>query len=198
MVDMSHISGLIAGGAYPSPFPYADAVTTTTHKVLRGPRAAIIFVRKDERGFDKKIDKAIIPGLQGGPHENAIAAVAICLKEAIMSAYKKYAKQVVKNAKVLAQELQKHGWRIVSGGTDSHLMLVDTWLGGKGISGKEAEALLEKNGIIVNKNTIPGDLRGPMDPSGIRIGTPAVTTQGMRERDMIKIAERIDKILRKK
>lgn len=197
MVDMSHISGLISGGVYPSPFPYADVVTTTTHKVLRGPRSAIIFVKKDERGFDKKIDKAIIPGLQGGPHENQIAAVAIALKEAMDPSYKKYAKQVVTNAKVLGEELKKLGWRIVSGGTDSHLLLVDTWMNGKGISGKDAEMMLEKNEIIVNKNTIPGDLRSPLDPSGIRIGTPAVTTQGMKEKDMVKIAQRIDRILRK-
>ncbi|OGF95687.1 serine hydroxymethyltransferase [Candidatus Giovannonibacteria bacterium RIFCSPLOWO2_12_43_8] len=198
MVDMSHMAGLVAGGVYPSPFPYADVVTTTTHKTLRGPRAAIIFARKDERSFDKKIDKAIIPGLQGGPHENAIAAVAVCLKEAMSPAFKKYAKQIVANAKMLTQELRKHGWRIISGGTDSHLLLVDTWMGGKGISGRDAERALEKEGIIVNKNTIPGDPRGPLDPSGIRLGTPAVTTQGMKEKDMVKIALKIDKILSKK
>ena len=195
MVDMSHMAGLVAGGVYPSPFPYADVVTTTTHKTLRGPRSAIIFVKKDAREFDKKIDKAIIPGLQGGPHENAIAAVAVCLKEAMTPAFRKYTKQVVRNAKALALSLSKCGWRIVSGGTDSHLLLIDTWMGGRGISGKEAEAALEKADIIVNKNTIPGDPRGPLDPSGIRLGTPAVTTQGMRERDMIKIAAKIDKIL---
>ncbi|OGF52530.1 serine hydroxymethyltransferase [Candidatus Giovannonibacteria bacterium RIFCSPLOWO2_02_FULL_43_11b] len=198
MVDMSHMAGLVAGRVYPSPFAYADIVTTTTHKTLRGPRAAIIFAKKGERGFEKKIDKAIIPGLQGGPHENAIAAVAVCLKEAMSPNFKKYAKQIVKNAKVLADELKKRGWRIISGGTDSHLLLVDTWMGGKGISGKDAERALEKGGIIVNKNTIPGDPRGPLDPSGIRLGTPAVTTQGMKERDMVKIAERIDRILKLK
>lgn len=195
MVDMSHMAGLVAGGAYPSPFSYADIVTTTTHKTLRGPRSAIIFAKKDERGFDKKIDKAIIPGLQGGPHENQIAAVAVCLKEAMNPNFKKYARQVVKNAKVLALSLSKCGWRVISGGTDSHLLLVDTWMDGKGISGKEAEARLEKADIIVNKNTIPGDQRSPLDPSGIRLGTPAVTTQGMKEKEMIKIAARIDKIL---
>src|SRR3989344_4310413 len=196
MVDMSHMAGLVAGGVYPSPFPYADVVTTTTHKTLRGPRAAIIFARKDERSFDKKIDKAIIPGLQGGPHENAIAAVAVCLKEAMSPAFKKYAKQIVANAKMLTQELRKHGWRIISGGTDSHLLLVDTWMGGKGLSGRDAEMALEKGGIIVNKNTIPGDPRGPLDPSGIRLGTPAVTTQGMKEKDMIKIAQKIKSALK--
>ncbi|OGF69950.1 serine hydroxymethyltransferase [Candidatus Giovannonibacteria bacterium RIFCSPLOWO2_02_FULL_45_14] len=198
MVDMSHMAGLVAGGVYPSPFPYADVVTTTTHKTLRGPRSAIIFAKKDERSFDKKIDKAIIPGLQGGPHENAIAGVAVCLKEAMSPSFKKYAKQIIKNAKILAGELKKRGWRIISGGTDSHLLLVDTWMNGKGLSGKDAERALEKGGIIVNKNTIPGDPRGPLDPSGIRLGTPAITTQGMKEKDMAKIAEKIDRILHKK
>ena len=195
MVDMSHIAGLVAGGVYPSPFPYADVVTTTTHKTLRGPRSAIIFAKKDEREFDKKIDKAIIPGLQGGPHENQIAAVAVCLKEAMSPSFKKYASQVVKNAKVLGEELQKRGWRVVSGGTDSHLLLVDTWINGKGVLGRDAEKALERAGIIVNKNMIPGDLRKPLDPSGIRLGTPAVTTQGMKEKDMAKIAFRISEIL---
>ncbi len=198
MVDMSHISGLIAGGVYPSPFPYADIVTTTTHKVLRGPRSAIIFAKKDAREFDKKIDKTIIPGLQGGPHENQIAGVAIALKEAMTPAYKAYAKQVVKNAKTLSIALQKLGWRVITGGTDSHLLLVDTWMNGQGVSGKEASDLLEKAGIIVNMNTIPQDPRGVMDPSGIRIGTPAETTRGKKEKDMIKIAEKIDKVLRGK
>jgi glycine hydroxymethyltransferase len=198
MVDMSHFAGLVAGGAYPSPFPYADVVTTTTHKTLRGPRQAIIFVRKDERGFDKKIDKTIIPGLQGGPHENNIAGVAIALKEAMTPAYKKYAKQVVKNAQALAKELEKLGWRIISGGTDSHLILMDTWMDGKGISGKDASNVLEKAGIIVNMNTIPQDPRGVMDPSGIRLGTPAETTRGKKEKDMILIARKIDKILKGK
>ena len=140
------------------------------------------------------IDRAVFPGLQGGPHINQIAAIAVCLKEAATPAFKKYAKQVVKNAKVLAKELQKKGWRIVSGGTDSHLFLVDTWA--RGISGKTAQELLEAEKIIVNKNTIPFDTRSPFDPSGIRIGTAAVTTQGMKEKDMIKIAQKIDKILK--
>ncbi len=198
MVDISHISGLIAGGSYPSPFPYADVVTTTTHKILRGPRSAIIFSRHNNRELDKKVDKAVFPGLQGGPHMNQIAAVAVALKEAISGDYKKYIKQVIKNAKALADELQKLGWKIISGGTDSHLILVDTWMEGKGIGGKEASDRLEKNGIIVNKNTIPFDKRSPVDPSGIRIGTPAETTRGKKEKDMITIARRIDKILRVK
>jgi glycine hydroxymethyltransferase len=197
-VDMSHFGGLVAGGAYPSPFPYADTVMTTTHKSLRGPRHALIFVKKDAREFDKKIDKIIIPGLFGGPHENSIAAVAVALLEASKPEFKKYAKQVVKNAKVLAKELQKLGWHIISGGTDSHLILMDTWMDGKGIPGKDASAKLEKAGIIVNMNTIPGDPRSPMDPSGIRLGTCAETTRGKKEVDMVKLAVRMDKILRGK
>lgn len=195
-VDMSHFAGLVAGGAYPSPFAYADSVMTTTHKSLRGPRHALLFVQKDEREFDKKIDKMIIPGLYGGPHENSIAAVAVALLEASKPEFKKYAKQVVKNAKTLAKELQKLGWHIISGGTDSHLILMDTWMEGKGINGKDASARLEKAGIIVNMNTIPGDTRSVMDPSGIRLGTCAETTRGKKEKDMISIAKKMDKILR--
>ena len=197
-VDMSHFAGLVAGGAYPSPFAYADSVMTTTHKSLRGPRHALIFVKKDAREFDKKIDKMIIPGLYGGPHENSIAAVAVALKEADSPAFKSYAKQVVKNAKVLAKELQKLGWHIISGGTDSHLILMDTWMNGKGVTGKDASAKLEKAGIIVNMNTIPGDPRSPMDPSGIRLGTCAETTRGKKEKDMISLAKKMDKVLRGK
>ena len=197
MVDMSHFAGLVAGEVYPSPFEYADVVTTTTHKTLRGPRAAMIFSKKDERDLPKKIDKAIFPGLQGGPHLNQIAAVAVALKEADTPAFKKYAKQVVKNAKVLSNELARLGWRIVSGGTDTHLLLVDVWLNGKGIGGKEASDRLEKAGIIVNKNAIPFDTRSPVDPSGIRLGSAAETTRGKKEKDFVEIAERIDKILRK-
>lgn len=196
-VDMSHFAGLVAGGVYPSPFPYADSVMTTTHKSLRGPRHAILFVKKDERGFDKKIDKMIIPGLYGGPHENTIGAAAVAFLEASKPEFKKYAKQIVKNAKALAKELQKLGWHIISGGTDSHLILVDTWMDGKGVPGKDASIKLEKAGIIVNMNTIPGDTRSPMDPSGIRLGTCAETTRGKKEKDMINIARKMDKILRK-
>ncbi|MBI1999515.1 MAG: serine hydroxymethyltransferase [Parcubacteria group bacterium] len=215
MVDMSHFAGLVAGGAYPSPFKYADVVTTTTHKTLRGPRGAIIFSRKSEIRNPKSetnskrkiqnskvtiaqaIDKAVFPGLQGGPHLNQIAAAAVALQEADTPAFKKYAKQVVKNARMLAEELQKRGWRVVSGGTDSHLLLIDTWMRGRGISGKEASERLEKAGIIVNMNTIPFDTRKPMDPSGIRLGTPAETTRGVKEKDMKKIAAKIDAILKK-
>jgi len=195
MVDMSHIAGLVAGKVYPSPFPYADVVTTTTHKTLRGPRAALIFSRKDQRELDKKIDKAVFPGLQGGPHLNQIAAISVALKEANIPAFKKYAKQVVKNAKVLAEELAKLGWKIISGGTDSHLLLIDVF-GTRGIGGKEASERLEKAGIIVNKNTIPFDARTPVDPSGIRLGTAAETTRGKKEKDFKKIATVLDKILR--
>lgn len=195
-VDMSHIAGLIAGGVYPSPFPYADVVTTTVHKTLRGPRSAMIFSRIDERELNKKIDRAVFPGLQGGPHLNQIAATAVALKEAMYPEFKKYAKQVVKNAKILSSELSRLGWRIISGGTDSHLILVDVWMDGKGIVGKVASEKLEKAGIIVNKNTIPFDSRSPVDPSGIRLGTAAETTRGKTEKDFIKIAQKIDKILR--
>lgn len=197
MVDMAHISGLIAGGAHPSPFPYADIVTSTTHKTLRGPRSGIIFVKKDERELGKKIDKAIFPGLQGGPHMNQIAAVAVALKEAQAPSFKKYIEQVCKNAQALAGELKKRGWRILSGGTDNHLVLVDVWMDGKGIGGKDASDRLEKEGIIVNKNTIPGETRTPVNPSGIRLGSAAETTRGLKEKDFVKIAKRIDEILRK-
>lgn len=198
MVDMSHIAGLVAGEAYPSPFPYADIVTTTTHKTLRGPRGALIFVKKDERELPKKIDRAVFPGLQGGPHMNQTAAIAVALKEAKTSAFKKYAKQIIKNAQALEQELAKLGWRIISGGTNSHLILVDVWMNGEGIGGKEASDRLEKANIIVNKNGIPYDTRPPVDPSGIRLGTAAETTRGKREKDMKAIARKIDRVLRKK
>lgn len=196
MVDMSHIAGLIAGGVYPSPFPYADVVTTTVHKTLRGPRSAIIFSKIDGREINKKIDKAVFPGLQGGPHLNQIASVAVALAEAARPEFKKYAKQVVKNARALGDELTRLGWRLISGGTDSHLLLVDVWMNEVGIGGKEAGDKLEKAGIIVNKNTIPFDTRSPVDPSGIRLGTAAETTRGKKEGDMVQIARRIDKILR--
>lgn len=196
MVDMSHFAGLVAGRVYPSPFQYADVVTTTTHKTLRGPRSALIFSKIDERELPKKIDRAVFPGLQGGPHLNQIAAVAVALKEAATPAFKKYAGQIVKNASTFAKELKKLGWKIISGGTDTHLILMDTWMDGKGISGKEASDKLEKNGIIVNKNTIPNETRSPMDPSGIRLGTAAETTRGRKEKDFMQIALKIDKILR--
>lgn len=193
MVDMAHFAGLVAGGVYPSPFQYADIVTTTTHKTLRGPRSALIFSRKE---FSPKIDKVVFPGLQGGPHINQIAAVAVALEEASKLVFKKYAEQVVKNAKILASEMQKLGWRVISNGTDSHLFLIDVWQ--KGIGGKEASELLEKANIIVNKNAIPYDSRSPIDPSGIRLGAPAITTTGMKEGDMAKIAWWINEVLTKR
>ena len=197
MADISHIAGLIAAGVHPSPFPYADVVTTTVHKTLRGPRAAMIFSRRDRRDIPKKIDKAVFPGLQGGPHENQIAAVAVALREAMSPSFRKYAEQTMKNARTLASELKKRGWRIVSGGTDNHLVLADVWMGGKGVSGGAASDALERAGIIVNKNTIPFDTRPPADPSGIRLGAAAETTRGAKEKDFARIAERIDKTLRK-
>ena len=210
MVDMSHIAGLVAGGEYSSPFKYADVVTSTTHKTLRGPRSAIIFSLRDKvaekegNDISSKIDKAVFPGLQGGPHQNQIAAVAVALKEAQSPAFKKYVRQVKLNAKTLSQELALLGWRIVSGGTDSHLLLVDVWNGGEvnekgagSLTGKNAEEALEKEGIIVNKNTIPFDKRGPFNPSGIRLGVAAETTRGAKEKDFVKIANRIDEVLRK-
>ncbi len=215
MCDMSHFAGLVAGKQYPSPFEYADVVTTTVHKTLRGPRSALIFVRKDKVVKDKKtgkeqsfadlIDKAVFPGLQGGPHMNQIAAVAVALKEADTSAFKKYAVQVKKNASALAKELARLGWYVVSAGTDSHLVLVDVWMfgvknekGAGAITGSEASDLLEKAGIIVNKNTIPGETRSAFDPSGIRLGSAAETTRGKKEKDFVLIAQKIDKVLRSK
>ena len=205
MVDMSHFAGLVAGKQYPSPFEYADVVTTTTHKTLRGPRAAMIFSRHDRRAvsYDKKpgaalpvlIDKAIIPGIQGGPHNNQVAAVAVALREAATPVFKKYASQIIKNAHALSGELIKLGWHVISGGTDTHLILIDVYTTIR-MSGKEASALLEKAGIIVNMNAVPHDQRSVIDPSGIRLGTAAETTRGKKEKDMIVIARKIDVVLR--
>ena len=186
MVDASHIAGLVAGGAYPSPFPYADVVTMTTHKTLRGPRAALIFARSE---FAEAIHKTVFPGLQGGPHMNAIAAIAVALKEASERSFGTYARQIVKNARALSLELQRCGLRIVSGGTDTHLLLVDTWK--NGVGGEAASTNLESIGIVTNKNAIPFDSRKPADPSGIRLGTPSVTTRGMKENEMIQLARLI-------
>ena len=193
MVDMAHIAGLVAGSAHPSPFPYADVVTTTTHKTLRGPRGAIIFANKNSQTAKKNnidiasaIDKAVFPGLQGGPHDNQTAAIAVALGEAMRPEFKRYARQIVKNARALASELKRLGFDIISGGTDNHLMLVDVTK--FGISGREAQDRLENIGIVVNRNTIPYDTRSPFDPSGIRIGTPVLTTRGMKEREMRTLA----------
>jgi len=193
LADISHVAGLIVGGAHPSPFPYADFVMTTTHKTLRGPRGAIIICKKE---FAKQIDKAVFPGLQGGPHEHQIAAKAVCFAEALDPEFKDYAKQIVKNAKTLARELSGHGFRIVSGGTDNHLMLIDLRV--MNITGKDAQNMLEEVGIVVNKNTIPNDLQPALIGSGIRIGTPAVTTRGMKEKEMKVIAQLITDTLIKK
>lgn len=197
MVDMSHLAGLIAGGVHPSPFPVADIVTTTTHKTLRGPRSALIFSRLDQRDLPKKINRAVFPGLQGGPHLNQIAAVAVALREAKSADFKKYAKQVVSNAKSLAKQLQVKQWRLVSGGTDNHLLLVDVAGSTAGrLTGQRASYLLEQAGIIVNKNAIPFDSRPPQDPSGIRLGSAAETTRGLKTEDFKILANRIDKIWR--
>ncbi len=190
MVDIAHIAGLIAAGLHPSPVPYADFVTTTTHKTLRGPRGGMVMCKAEHA---KAIDKAIFPGLQGGPLMHVIAAKAVALKEALAPGFKKYQKQVLANANALATGLQKRGFRIVSGGTDTHLMLVDVT--SKGITGKEAEAALDEAGITVNKNAIPYDDKPPAVASGIRLGTPIVSTRGMREKEMDEIADAIDRVL---
>ena len=191
--DIAHVAGLVATGIYPSPVGIADVVTTTTHKTLRGPRGAIIMCKEE---LAEKIDKAVFPGLQGGPHNHTTAAIAVALKEASTEEFKKYTKQIVKNSKALAEELIKRDYKIISGGTDNHLFLVDI-VASVGISGEEASTLLEESNITVNKNAIPNDTRKPWDPSGIRIGTPAITTRGMKEEDMAKIAQFIDEVLRK-
>lgn len=193
MADVSHIAGLIVGGAHPSPFPYADIVMFTTHKTLRGPRGAVLISRTE---LIDGINKALFPGMQGGPHLHSIAGIGVALEEALKPSFKTYAKQIVKNAKALAGELKKLGYTIVSGGTDNHLMLVD--LRPQGITGGEAANMLEKHGLVVNKNSIPYDPGKPWNPSGIRLGTPAATTRGMKEKDMIKLARRIHEILSKK
>lgn len=190
MVDMAHIAGLIAAGVHPSPVPYADFVTTTTHKTLRGPRGGAILCKEQ---FAKAIDKTIFPGIQGGPLLHIIAAKAVCFGEALKDDYKEYIKQVVKNAKVLEEELKKYDLKLVSDGTDNHLLLVD--LTNKDITGKEAEFLLDSVGITVNKNTIPFETRSPFVTSGIRIGTPAVTTRGFKEEEMREIAYLINHVI---
>jgi glycine hydroxymethyltransferase len=191
MVDMAHFAGLVAAGVYPSPVPHADVVTTTTHKTLRGPRGGLILSREVHA---KAIDKSVFPGSQGGPLEHVIAAKAVCFKEALDPAFKRYSAQIVANAKALAAALIERGFHIVSGGTDNHLMLVD--LRNKGLTGKAAQSALDRAGITVNKNTVPKETQSPFVTSGVRIGTPAVTTRGMREGEMRRIAELIDRALR--
>jgi glycine hydroxymethyltransferase len=190
LVDMAHFAGLVAGGAHPSPVPHAHIVTTTTHKTLRGPRSGMILSKQE---FAAAIDKSIFPGCQGGPLVHIIAAKAVCFKEALQPEFKEYAAQVVANAKVLAQVLAEEGYRIISGGTDTHVMLVDVF--SKGMLGSEAEKALGVAGITVNKNAIPFDVNPPMKPSGIRLGTPALTTRGMKEADMKQVGHWIARAL---
>jgi glycine hydroxymethyltransferase len=190
MVDMAHIAGLVAAGLHPSPVPYADFVTTTTHKTLRGPRGGVILCKEK---YAKAIDKTIFPGMQGGPLMHIIAAKAVCFGEALKDDFKEYSKQIVKNAKVLADELTNYGFRLVSGGTDNHLILLD--LTNKDITGKDAEHLLDSIGITANKNTIPFETKSPFITSGIRIGTPAVTTRGFKEEEMKQIAYFINYVI---
>ena len=191
VADIAHVAGLVAGGAYPSPVPYADIVTMTTHKTLRGARGAIILCKQD---LAKKIDRAVFPYMSGGPHVNNIAGIAVALKEAMTEEFKDYAHQTVKNAQKLAELLQHiYGFRVVSGGTDSHLLVVDVT--NKNIDGKTAAIALEKAGIECNYSTIPYDTRSPANPSGIRLGTPILTTIGMTEDDMIIVAAYINKVL---
>lgn len=190
MVDMAHIAGLIAAGVHPSPIPYADFVTTTTHKTLRGPRGGLILAKEKHA---KALDSNIFPGIQGGPLVHVIAAKAVAFKEAMGEGFRRYQQQVVKNAQVLAAELHNRGFRIVSGGTDNHLMLID--LNSKNITGKEAEHLLEDAGLTVNKNAIPFDTQSRFVTGGIRLGTPAVTTRGLKESEMVLIARWIDKVI---
>lgn len=204
LADMSHIAGLVAGGVHPNPVGIADVVTTTTHKTLRGPRGAIILcngnpstplkkVERTKENLPTLIDRAIIPGIQGGPHNHQTAAIAVALKEALLPEFKVYAKQVVSNAQALAAELMAKKFELVTGGTDNHLLLID--LSNKNVSGKDGEKALGKAGITVNKNTVPFDPRSPFDPSGIRLGTPALTTRGMKEAEMKIVAGFIDRAI---
>jgi glycine hydroxymethyltransferase len=190
LVDMAHFAGLVAGGVHPSPVPHAHIVTTTTHKTLRGPRAGMILSRQE---FAAAIDKVVFPGMQGGPLVHIIAAKAVSFKEAMQPEFRDYARQVVANAKVLAETLAGEGFRIISGGTDTHLMLIDVF--SKGILGSEAEKALGEAAITVNKNAIPFDVNPPMKPSGIRIGTPALTTRGMKEEEMRQVGRWISEAL---
>lgn len=197
LADISHISGLVVGETHPSPVPYAHIVMTTTHKTLRGPRGAMIMVTeaglKKNPDLDKLIDKAVFPGLQGGPHDNQTAAIAVALGEAQKSSFKKYAYQIIANAKVLAGELTNLGFNLVSGGTDNHLLLVD--LRNKKINGSVAAYGLEQANIVLNKNSVPGDTNPPFYPSGIRLGTPALTSRGMKEKEMKKVAGYINNVI---
>ena len=205
LADISHIAGLVVGGVHPSPVGIADVIMTTTHKTLRGPRGAMIMcngnastpIKKVERtkeNLPTLIDRAVFPGMQGGPHNHQTAAIAVALKEASTPEFKRYAEQIVKNSQALAKELSNRGFNLVTGGTDNHLILAD--VSGMGVSGKEAEDALSAIGITVNKNTVPFDLKGPFDPSGIRMGTPAITSRGLMESDMSLIAESMEKAIK--
>ena len=190
LADTSHITGLIVGGAHPSPFPWADVLMTTTHKTLRGPRGAMVICKKE---LEDKIFSKVFPGMQGGPHMHTIAGIGVALKEAMSPSFRKYVSQIVKNAKALAAELIKYDFNLVSGGTDNHLVLID--LRNKNITGKTAQEILEKAGIVTNRNTIPYDPGTPFNPSGIRLGTPALTTRGMKEKEMKLIAGWINDVI---
>ena len=193
MADIAHIAALVAGGVHPSPFPFCDIVTTTTHKTLRGPRGGIIMCKEK---YAKAINSSVFPGNQGGPLMHVIAAKAVCLGEALKDSFKDYAAQIVKNAAALAEELKKRGQSLVSGGTDNHLMLIDLRIANPDLTGKAAQAALDKANITTNKNTIPGETRSPFQASGIRLGTAAVTSRGMTGKEMAKIAEAIDLVLK--
>lgn len=191
MVDIAHIAGLVATGYHPTPFGYADVVTTTTHKTLRGPRGGLIFCKEE---LAKKIDSAIFPGTQGGPLQHIIAGKAIAAEEALRPEYKEYIGNVVKNCRAMAEEFVKMGYKVVTGGTDNHLFLVD--LTDKGVSGKEVQEACDKEGITLNKNCVPNETRSPMQTSGVRIGTAAMTTKGYKEEDFVEIAHKIDEIIK--
>ncbi len=190
LADIAHIAGLVATGLHPTPVPHADFVTTTTHKTLRGPRGGLVLCR--ER-YAKEIDSQTFPGIQGGPLMHVIAAKAVCLQEALSPGFKAYQEQIVRNAKALAEGMKHNGFRLVSGGTDNHLMLVD--VGARGVTGKDCQAALDQAGITINKNTIPFETRSPFQASGIRLGTPAVTSRGMKEAEMAAIADMISEVL---
>src|ERR1035438_8534 len=190
LADIAHIAGLVAVGLHPSPMEHADFVTTTTHKTLRGPRGGLILCREKNA---KEIDSMVFPGIQGGPLEHVIAAKAVCFHEALQPSFKNYQQQIVKNAAALAESMKQNGYRLVSGGTDNHLMLVD--VGAKGVTGKDSQIALDEAGITVNKNTIPYETRSPFQASGIRLGSPACTTRGMKEAEMAAIADMISEVL---
>jgi glycine/serine hydroxymethyltransferase len=190
LADIAHIAGLVATGLHPSPVEHADFVTTTTHKTLRGPRGGLIMCREK---FSKEIDSMVFPGIQGGPLMHVIAAKAVCFHEALQPGFKEYQQQILRNAKALADGMSRNGYRLVSGGTDNHLMMVD--VGARGVTGKDCQLALDEAGITVNKNTIPFETRSPFQASGIRLGTPAVTTRGMRELEMAAVADMISEVL---